>query len=153
MKIYNEDKTQIIENPDLTKGYLINDIIMVNPSQSEIFHYEMKKYENAGIEKIKIIDQPHKPAEFEEIKVFILYTHEELRQNKISSLKIWFNTEYTKQEQKLRRLHTLGLKCEDGYEPIEKLKQLYREAEETRKEIQRLEQGGDENGTLYDNTL
>lgn len=76
-----------------------------------------------------------------------------MKLNKIFELIFWFSNYYTIQEQKLRRLHTLGLKCDDGSEPIEKLKQLYREAEEKRKEIQRLEQGGDENGTLYDNTL
>lgn len=72
---------------------------------------------------------------------------------KIHDLKVWFDYYYSQKEQKYRRLHTLGLKCDDGSEPIEKLKELYREAEEKRKEIQRLEQGGDENGTLYDNTL
>lgn len=74
-------------------------------------------------------------------------------EHKIILLKQWFDVKYTHYEQKYRRLHTLGLKCDDGSEPIEKLKQLYREAEEKRKEIQRLEQGGDSNGTLYDNTL
>lgn len=74
-------------------------------------------------------------------------------EEKIHELKVWFDYFYTQNEQKYRRLHTLGLKCDDGSEPIEKLKQLYSEAEEKRKEIQRLEQGGDSNGTLHDNTL
>lgn len=149
MKIYNKEKTQILINPDLTNGYLVDEKILKNEAKEEKIHFEEIKYKNGGIARIPVIDSPYIPPEFEYIKVYIPFSNEE----KIFNLKQWFDTFYTKNEQKFRRLHTLGLKCDDGSEPIEKLKQLYSEAEEKRKEIQRLEQGGDENGTLYDNTL
>ena len=149
MKIYNKEKTQILINPDLTNGYLVDEKILKKEAKEEKFHFEEIRYKNGGIARIPVIDSPYIPPEFEEIKVYIPFSNEE----KIFNLKQWFDSFYTKNEQKFRRLHTLGLKCDDGSEPIEKLKQLYSEAEEKRKEIQRLEQGGDENGTLYDNTL
>lgn len=149
MKIYNKEKTQILIDPDLTNGYLVDEKILKKEAIEEKFHFEEIRYKNGGIAKIPVIDSPYIPPEFEEIKVYIPFSNEE----KIFNLKQWFDSFYTKNEQKFRRLHTLGLKCDDGSEPIEKLKQLYREAEEKRKEIQRLEQGGDSNGTLYDNTL
>lgn len=46
MKIYNKEKTQILDNIDLSKGYLIKDKIIINtiPAQEAIkqqSHYEV----------------------------------------------------------------------------------------------------------------
>lgn len=71
------------------------------------------------------------------------------KNKKILELKLWFDNFYTQHEQKFRRLHTLNLLCDDGTPPIEKLTQLYEEAEIKRREIQKLEQGGDSNGFIY----
>lgn len=72
---------------------------------------------------------------------------------KISDLQNWFDIVYTRQEQKLRRLHTLNLMTDDNKSPLEELKNLYVEAEFKRKEIQKLEQiindGGSDNGIIY----
>lgn len=87
MKVYNQEKNKILENYDLSKGFLIDDKIIIKPSQAEVFHYEMRKYKNAGIEKIKVIDQPHKDAVFEEIKVYVPYTSEQLKANRIEEIK------------------------------------------------------------------
>ena len=57
----------------------------------------------------------------------------------IAELKTWFDTIYTKQEQKLRRLITLKTLCDDGQRPEDKLITLYNEAERKRKRIQELE--------------
>lgn len=57
----------------------------------------------------------------------------------IAELKTWFDTIYTKQEQKLRRLITLKKLCDDGQRPEDKLITLYNEAERKRKRIQDLE--------------
>lgn len=57
----------------------------------------------------------------------------------IAELKTWFDTIYTKQEQKLRRLITLKTLCDDGQRPEDKLITLYNEAERKRKRIQDLE--------------
>lgn len=59
--------------------------------------------------------------------------------NELNDLRAWFESDYTKQEQKLRRLHTLELKTDDGLSAYDELMKLYVLAEEKRKEIQRLE--------------
>lgn len=102
MKIYNQEKTQILENPDLKKGYLIQDQIVVKtiPATEEVqeqSHYEYKDYldENGNVygqDKIKIIDVAYKPAkpetyEYEDIWVYILFTEEQLKNNRIAEIK------------------------------------------------------------------
>ena len=62
-----------------------------------------------------------------------------LARAEIAELKTWFDTIYTKQEQKLRRLITLKILCDDGQRPEDKLITLYNEAERKRKRIQDLE--------------
>ena len=62
-----------------------------------------------------------------------------LARAEIAELKTWFDTIYTKQEQKLRRLITLKTLCDDGQRPEDKLITLYNEAERKRKRIQELE--------------
>ena len=62
-----------------------------------------------------------------------------LARTEIAELKTWFDTIYTKQEQKLRRLITLKILCDDGQHPEDKLITLYNEAERKRKRIQDLE--------------
>lgn len=93
MKIYNESKTEILENVDLEKGYLKEDklVIRVVPAQEEVqeqFHYEYKDYTNDkgevyGRDRIKVVDVPYQPAveeheETEDIQVYVPYTEEEL---------------------------------------------------------------------------
>ena len=102
MKIYNESKTEIIENPDLEKGYLRLDTLILNsyPAQEELeeqFHYEYKNYIDAkgriyGKDRIKIIDRPYQPAreaydETEEIQIYKLYTQEELLEKQKQDLR------------------------------------------------------------------
>ena len=52
MKIYNQEKTEIIENPDLEKGYLqldriVSKTIPAVEGVEEQFHYEYKDETNA----------------------------------------------------------------------------------------------------------
>lgn len=54
-------------------------------------------------------------------------------------LKNWYNTEYTKLEQKYRRLNTLKVLTDSGLDPLGCLIDLYQEAENKRKRIQELE--------------
>ena len=81
MKIYNEEKTQILSNVDLGKGYLKNDRLLISNEEAEESHFEVKTYDNGGTEKFKVIDKPYKPAEYEEIQVYVLCTNEELINN------------------------------------------------------------------------
>lgn len=66
-------------------------------------------------------------------------TDVELMRIELLQLKDWYNTEYTKEEQKLRRLHTLRLLTDEGYNPYDELINLYSEAEIKRARIQELE--------------
>lgn len=78
-----------------------------------------------------------------------IITEEEKAQERISELKLWFDTEYTKQEQKYRRLRTLNKLCDDGSSPETKLLELYNNAEVYRLEIQRLEEVNNDKGIDY----
>lgn len=100
MKVYNEEKTQVIENPNLEKGYLKEDKILVRivPEQLEIqkqSHYEtIKEYPNGGKEVKEVVDVEYKPyvpkhEEWEDIQVYILYTEAELLERKKQALRNW----------------------------------------------------------------
>lgn len=58
----------------------------------------------------------------------------------IFDLKKWYEIYYMQHEQKYRRLHTLGLKCDNGADPYNELVKLYNEAETKRKRIQKIEE-------------
>ena len=153
MKVYNKEKTQILTEYDITKGYLIEDTITINqpeiPAVEEQFHYEtIKEYENGGKDVKKVVDkagieyQPAKTYE-EEIYVYIPYTTNELAKQKAQQeyqeLKEWFDIVYARKEQKYRRLHSLGKLTDEGKDPYDELINLYSEAEIKRARIQELE--------------
>ena len=132
MKIYNQNKTQIIENPDLSKGYLQNDTIVIGtiPAQAEVMqqsHIEVvKEYSNGGKIVKTIIDIPYQPAipaqeQIENIQVYIPYTQNELNNIKINELK-----------QKLEDTDYKAIKASEGqissqeYEPIKLQRQAWR---------------------------
>lgn len=128
MKIYNQNKTQILENIDLDKGYLIEDRIIVKtiPEQPEIaeqYHYEYKEYANGGRDRIKVVDiekVPYRPErhEYEDIKVYVPYSNQQL----IKILK-----------EKLRKTDYQAIKHFEGYltnyeyEPIKAQRQAWRD--------------------------
>ena len=89
MKVYNQDKTQILTEYDLDKGHLENDIILKEflPAQEEIKeqgHYEtIREYPNGGKDVKWVVDveghiaRPETPV-YEDIQVYIPYTEEEI---------------------------------------------------------------------------
>ena len=83
MKIYNETMTEIIEKPDLKKGYLVNNKILTEKEIPEKNHFEEIKHKNGGISRVKIVDEPLVPAKYEDVQVYILFTDEEIKQNRI----------------------------------------------------------------------
>lgn len=110
MKIYNQSKTEILENPNLELGYLKADkrVVEVVPAQSEIkeqFHYDYNEYKNEkgevyGRDRIKVIDVPYQPAVeehevTEDIQVYIPYTDAELLEKKKQSLRDWREKYFT----------------------------------------------------------
>lgn len=85
MKVYNIEKTEILENYDLEKGYLKADFIEIPEVQAveEQGHYEtIAEYENGGKDVKWVVDVEgveYQPAHQEEIEVYIPYTEEELQ--------------------------------------------------------------------------
>ena len=87
MKILNETGA-VVENPDLTLGYLIDDTQpLEHPAQeavAEVAHYEMvAEYPSGGRDVQRVVDVPGVPArpawtEQLPIKRYIRYTAEEL---------------------------------------------------------------------------
>lgn len=93
MKIYNQEKTMQIAFPDLDKGYLVDGKVQIGQSTGVIEVKEQghfivdKEYPNGGKDVKWIVDVPYvapKPSEpiFEDIKVYIPYSLEELRAKK-----------------------------------------------------------------------
>lgn len=97
MKVYNQDKTNILELYDLSKGYLKEDILITHYDEvkavEEKGHYEtIAEYPNGGKDVEWVVDVKgveYKPArdEEEEILVYIPYTEEEILENKKNELR------------------------------------------------------------------
>lgn len=97
MKVYNQEKTKILEEYDLSKGYLKEDILVTHYDEiqavEEQFHYEtIREYANGGKDVRKVIDivgVPYQAArdEEEDIYIYIPYTQEELESIKKDNLR------------------------------------------------------------------
>ena len=98
MKVYNQEKTTILEEYDLEKGYLKNETLITHYDEiqavEEQWHYEtIAEYLNGGKDVKKVIDVAgveYQPArdEKENIYVYLTYTEEELLENKKNSLRL-----------------------------------------------------------------
>lgn len=132
MKVYNQDKTQELTSYDLTKGYLQEDYIIIGKRKSleETVENEDGSSSTTVYPTLDIT---------EPCFVYIPFTNIELMENEMEALKSWFNDYYTIQEQKLRRLHTIGKSTDDGQDPYQALLNLYNLAEINRARIQELE--------------
>ena len=149
MKVYNQEKTQVLTEYDLEKGHLESDTITMSetPAVEEQSHIEViAEYPNGGKEIKKVIDvagQAYKPKHEEEIAVYIPYTEEELQkfanEREIQDLRDWFETYYTQHWQKYNRLIALGKLTDEGTDPQEERLKLYETAETNRTRIQELE--------------
>ena len=98
MRIFNADKTQELENPDLALGYLLDDTLFIAHHEAieaveEQGHYEtVAEYPNGGKDVVWVVDVPAVEAreaydEYEDIKVYIPYTEEELEVRKQEELR------------------------------------------------------------------
>ena len=132
MNIYNENKTQIITEYDLSKGYLKNDfikeIIPEVKAVKEVYHYEtIKEYPNGGKEVKKIIDiagAPYQPEKVVEtpILVYVKYTQQELNKIRITELKRkLIETDYKAIK------YAEGQISEEDYAPIKAERQSWRD--------------------------
>ena len=109
MKVYNAFKTEELKVFDLTKGYLKDDVLVVQTPAiaevKEVSHYEIiKVYPNGGKDVRKVVDIPAVKGQeaktiTEAIKVFVPFTEKELINNmlntRIAELKAkLFETDY-----------------------------------------------------------
>lgn len=109
MRIFNEDKTQEIQDYNEELYYLKNDKLFIKHHEAveevkQVSHLEVvrKNEKTGGIEYQEIIDVPYQPAkeaydEYEDIQVIIPYTEKELNQKKINELTNWFDNYFDKQ--------------------------------------------------------
>lgn len=76
MKIYNKEKKKLINNPDLMKGKLIDDFLILDYVKEQTIEHK----DESG----KIIATEYIPEHYrrEPIKVYIPYTDEELKELK-----------------------------------------------------------------------
>ena len=144
MKIYNKDKTEILNDYDLTLGYLKEDIIINHIDKVEAVkeqgHYEtIKEYANGGkdikwivdVEKVEAVEEQDIE---EKIQVYIPYSEIELLKmnttKRINELKQYLNdTDYA-----IVKMYEISIQ---GGSIIEMLKD-YKEVLSNRAEARRL---------------
>lgn len=143
MKVYSQDKIQVLETYDLSTGYLKNDTLTINqPEIAEVKeqgHYEIiAEYENGGKDVKWVVDvkgveyQPAKNYE-ENIYVYIPYTQDELLNLKANELRtrranecflivnrgeVWYNKLTEEQKTELSAWYNSWLDVPQVYEQI-----------------------------------
>jgi FtsZ-binding cell division protein ZapB len=133
MRVFNKDKTVELTEYDKSKGYLVNDKLLVAhhervlPQNAE-WHYEVvKEYSNGGKVVEKVIDKPavmpRDPYdEYEDIQVYIPYTAAELAEIEIFELKQkLYDTDY----QAIK--YAEGFLTEEEYAEMKAQRQAWRE--------------------------
>ena len=150
MKVYNKDKTNILEEYDLSLGYLKEDIIINHIDKVEAVeeqgHYEtIKEYSNGGkdikwIVDVKKIDSVEEQNIEEKIQVYIPYTEIELLKInaniKIQELKKFLSdTDYI-----VIKLYEKTLFGDSIISMMQEYSSVLKEREAARKEINKLEE-------------
>ena len=105
MEVYNQNKTEILTEYDLTKGYLTTDYIdeiipEVQAVQEQGHYVTIAEYPNGGKDVEWVVDvagAEHQPERIEKvpITVYVPFTEEQLKQQQINT-KINRLTELTK---------------------------------------------------------
>lgn len=140
MRIYNQEKTMILTDCDLTKGYLNNERLLVahhsaTDGTAEIGHYEtIMEYSNGGKDVRWVVDKPAvepKEAydEYEDILIYIPYTDKELA-----------NIEIVKLKEQLATTDYKAIKYAEGALTAEEYAQTKQQRQEWRDRINALEE-------------
>ena len=140
MKVYNEDKTQILDSYDLELGYLKDDVIETH-IDAEIIHHEavegveeqghyelIREYPNggktydwivdvAGVKPQEAYDEVVKEAyvDRESIQIYIPYTAEEIAKRKAISLRSKLENYLSNTDYAVIKCKELGLDIETEY--------------------------------------
>lgn len=122
MLIYNQDKTEIIENPDYNLGYLQEDTLTIHHDAvegvEEVGHWEtIREYESGGKDVAWIVETEGveaRDAYDEEVKidVYIPYTEAELTKRSLTK-------EKEEAEEWLKAHDYIGVKIATGRATIE----------------------------------
>jgi hypothetical protein len=142
MTVYNENKTEILTDYDLEKGYLKKDILETEiPEQQAVeekWHYEViKEYPNGGKDIEKVIDVEGKPyiaahTETKEIKVYVPYTEKDLE-------RMTAKREIAELKAKLQETDYQAIKYAEGVMSAEEYAETKAQRQEWRKRINELE--------------
>ena len=143
IKIYNQDKTEILKEYDLSKGEIVKDKLIIHHDeiigQKEEGHYEtVAEYKNGGKDIKWVIDKPyieHIDAydEEEEIGVYIPYSEEEIQ-------KIKDENELYRLKDEIASTDYEALKYAEGWFTEEEYAPIKQHREELRKKIRQLEE-------------
>lgn len=136
MRVFNKDKTEVLESFDLEKGYLANDVLVkhvsASPEVEEIGHYiTLKEYPNGGKDVKWVVDTPASPEvvehdEIEEIKVYIPYTDEEF-QKRAALARIGELKSLLRESDYKAIKYAEGIFSSEEYAPIKAERQAYRD--------------------------
>ena len=134
-KVYNQNKTEILTNYDLSKGKLVNDVLEINHAavegQDRKGHYEtVKEYASGGRDVVFVEDQPAieaRPAYTEklDILVYVPYSEAELKSNKITHDVRALKNNLTKTDYKLFKYMEGELTAEE-YAPVREQRKQWR---------------------------
>lgn len=136
MRIFNQNKTEILDAVDLEGGYLIDDVltthIPASPAVEGTGHYiTLKEYPNGGKDVKWITDTPACPEiiehdEHENIKVYIPYTDEELQ--KIAAMARIAELKRMLRDSDYKAIkHAEGMLTAEEYAPVKAERQAYRD--------------------------
>lgn len=143
MKVYNQDKTEILEEYDLTKGELVKDKIITHHEevigQEEEGHYEpIAEYPNGGKDVEWVVDVPyieHQDAydEEEEINIYIPFSEEKLE-------RIANEQEMARLKMEIASTDYEAIKYAEGWFTEEEYAPIKQHREELREKIRQLEE-------------
>ncbi|MBQ8733061.1 MAG: hypothetical protein IJY76_01005, partial [Anaerotignum sp.] len=132
---YNKDKTEILEEYDLEKGYLKQDTMTIYHEavigQEEIGHYEtIREYPNGGKDVEYVIDQPYIASrdaysENKIIYVYIEYTTDDLKRIDAKKEMEQYKTLLSEKDYKAIK-YAEGWYSEEEYKPTKELRESYR---------------------------
>ena len=145
MKVYNQDKTKILENYDLNLGKLVADkLIIKHPEVKAVegkgYYKTIKEYSNGGkdvewVDEVKPVKYQPEYTETEDITVYVPFTKEELKQHQIENLrakrdyecfsvvnrgKLWYDTLTDKQLEELSNWYKKWLDVTETLEEPQK---------------------------------